>query len=202
MTIEKGRQWGTPGRLPDDGVVVGSDAEARAVVESARRADRPVPVIGLLGGDLCRTLGGTGDARRLRSPQAMTFPIDIVSVVVDGRPYWFVAHLVARNRLWTRTWVAMNAQWLGTLNLAPRSHPDDAVVDTFDARLAPGDLWKVRARAHHGAHLPHPGITERRVSAIDVDLGRSREVRLDGTVVGVGRHLRLRVEPDAGTVVV
>ena len=50
--IAKGQAWGEPGPLPADGVVVRSDADARAVVEEARRANRPVPVIGLLGGDL------------------------------------------------------------------------------------------------------------------------------------------------------
>ena len=61
MPVEKGRPWGWPAALPADGVMVGSDAEARAIVEDARRAGRPTPVLGLLGGDLCRTLGGAGD---------------------------------------------------------------------------------------------------------------------------------------------
>jgi len=56
MTIEKGEAWGSPGTLPSDGLVVRSDAEARAIVEQARRAAEPVPTLGLLGGDLCRTV--------------------------------------------------------------------------------------------------------------------------------------------------
>ncbi len=67
MTIEKGQDWGEVGPLPDDGVVVRSDAEARAVVTAARRANEEVPPLGLLGGDLCRTVGGRGDEARLRS---------------------------------------------------------------------------------------------------------------------------------------
>ena len=42
-------------------MVVGSDAEARHVVEEARRAIRPVPPLALAGGDLRRTMGGRGD---------------------------------------------------------------------------------------------------------------------------------------------
>ena len=57
--------------MPVDGVVVRSDGEARAVVEAARRAGEPVPALGLLGGDLCRTLGGKGDEARLRSADAI-----------------------------------------------------------------------------------------------------------------------------------
>src|SRR5690606_21746422 len=67
VTIRKGEPWGEPGALPEDGIVVRSDAEARAVVTAARRAGEPVPPLGLLGGDLCRALGGTGDEARLRS---------------------------------------------------------------------------------------------------------------------------------------
>ena len=70
MTIEKGQPWGTTGPLADDGIVVASDAEARAVVTAARRDDRPIPELGLVGGDLCRTVGGRGDRDRLRSPEA------------------------------------------------------------------------------------------------------------------------------------
>ena len=43
MTIEKGQDWGEAGPLPDDGVLVRSDAEARAVVTAARRANEAGP---------------------------------------------------------------------------------------------------------------------------------------------------------------
>lgn len=202
MTIQKGEPWGTPGPLATDGVLARSDAEARAVVEAARRARRPVPVVGLLGGDLCRTMGGTGDAARLRGSDAVTFPVDVGSVLVDGRLHWFVAHLVARSRSWTRTWMAMNAQWLGSLNVAPRAHPDDGLLDIFDARLRPGDLWKVRARARLGSHLPHPRIAGQRVSAVQVTFERPRRIWLDGVPIGPARTLSVRVEADAAQVVV
>lgn len=208
MPIEKGQPWGAPGPFPPDGVVVASDAEARAVIEEARRARRPVPALGLLGGDLCRTLGG-GDAGgdrggegRLRSVGGVCFPIDLGEAILDGRIHFFVAHLVARSRLWTRAFVAMNAQWIGTLNLGPRAHPNDGLLDTYDARLSLGQLPAVRSRAHHGSHLPHPGIHERRAAAVSADFDRPRSVYLDGAPVGTARHLSVRVEPDALHVVV
>ena len=202
MTIEKGKAWGAPGALPADGVVVRSDAEARAVLEEARRAGRPYPALGLLGGDLCRTLGGPGDEGRLRSERAVTFPVDVGEALVDGVLHLFVAHLVAHDRLWRDVFVAMNAQWLGRWNLGPRAHPDDARLDTYRATLTLGDLPKVRARLHHGAHLPHPRIKERRAGAVQVDLERALPVEVDGVAVGRGRRLSVRVEPDALTVVV
>ena len=202
MTIRKGEAWGRPGPLPDDGVVVASDHEAAEVIGRARREGRPYPALGLVGGDLCRTLGGAGGAGRLRTPEAVTFPVDLGEVLVDGRLHFFVAHLVARNRWWTRAFVAMNAQWVGGLNLGPRAHPDDGLLDVYDARLGVTDVVKVRARARTGAHLPHPGIKARRVPAAQVGFDRPLTVWLDGERLGPARRLSVRVEPDALTVVV
>ena len=203
MTISKGSPYGEPGvALPDDGVVVRSDAEARHVIEDCRLHGRPYPAIGLLGGDLCRTLAGPGDESRLRSDSATTFPVDLGQVLVDGRLHLFVAHAVLRNRWWTRAVVAMNAQWHGSWNLGPRGHPNDGLLDVYDAHLRAGDLWKVRARLPAGAHLPHPRIRERRARAVQIDLEKPLPLHLDGEQVDEGRSLSFRVEPDALRVVV
>ena len=210
MPIAKGGPYGAPGPLPDDAVVVRSDAEARQAIQGARRERRPLPVLGLLGGDLCRTLGGgRGDAgsergreHRLRAQGGVCFAVDLGEALLDGRMHLFVAHLVARSRLWTRAFVAMNAQWLGEWNLGPRAHPNDGLVDTYDCRLKPGQLLPVRSRLRHGAHLPHPGLTERRAPAVSVELERPLVVRLDGVGVGHAATIAVRVERDALQVVV
>ena len=188
--------------LPDDGVVVRSDAEARAVLEEARHEGRPFPALGLLGGDLCRTLGGPGEESRLRSREAVRFSVDLGEVLLDGRLHLFVAHVVARTRWWSHAVVAMNAQFLGPWVLGPRAHPNDGLLDVYQADLSVPDRMKVRARVRHGAHLPHPRIKERRTGAMQIDLGRPRTVYLDGERWGEARNLALRVEPDALTVVV
>jgi hypothetical protein len=202
VTIRKGEPWGAPGPLPEDGVVVRSDAEARTVLEDARREGRPYPTLGLLGGDLARTLAAPGDEGRLRSAAAMTFPIDLGQVLIDGRLHLFVAHCVARNRWWTRACVAMNAQWLGDWNLGPKGHPNDGLLDTSDASLRFGDLLQVRSRLATGTHLPHPRIEARRVAAVAFELRSPLPVWLDGERVGEGRTLSVRLEPDALRVVV
>jgi len=204
MTIAKGRPWGTPGRLPDDGVAVRSDAEARAVVEAARRAGEPVPTLGLLGGDLCKTLGGLRDEARLRSAEAMTFPVDLGRVTADDRaPGWFVAHAIARGPFWTGRAVAvMNAQWLGDWDLGPRAHPDDALLDVTDGSLPLGDLAKARRRVRLGTHLPHPGLRTSRAAHVELAFDRPRVLWLDGQRVGRVHRLVVDVEPDALHVVV
>jgi hypothetical protein len=195
VTIEKGAAWGEPGTLPADGVVVVTDAAARAIVEAARRRREDVPPLGLTGGDLCRTLGGTGGL-------ATSFTVDLASVLIDGRLHWFVAHLVARTTGWAEAFVALNAQWLGRWNLGPRGHPNDGRLDVYEAKLGLADRLKVRGRLPSGTHLPHPGIRERRVAAIQVEFARPRWVELDGERVAKARTLSVRVEPDALRIVV
>jgi hypothetical protein len=203
VTVRKGEQWGSPGALPPEGVVVRTDAEARAAITLARRRDEPLPVLGLAGGDLARTCGATGDEARLRSPEAQQLPVDLGEVLVDGSLHFFVAHLVARRSWWRgRVTVAMNAQYLGRWDVAPRSHPNDGRLDLLDGDLSLGDRFKARARLASGTHVPHPGITERRVKAVQLDLDRGTTVWLDGERLGPARSLSIRTVPDAVTVVV
>ena len=204
MTIAKGRPWGEAQPLPEDGVIVGTDAEAAGVVAAAREAGARVPTIGLLGGDLCRTLGGRGEVARLRSARAVTFPIDLGVVVADGRSHLFVAHAIARNRVWTRAVVVMNAQWIGPWNAGPRAHPNDGLLDAYEARVALGDVRQIRRRALTGSHLPHPGIRERRSPSCRFSLAPPLGLWLDGVAVAGGpvSDLRIEVEPDALRVVV
>jgi hypothetical protein len=204
VTIERGVDWGHPGPLPSDGIVCATDAAARRVVVEARRHQRAVPVLGLTGGDLWRTMGAPpGGEARLRSDDAVTFPVDLGSVLVDGRLHWFVAHLVAR-RSWLhgRTFVAMNAQWLGEWDLAPRGHPDDGKLDITDGDLPFGQRLAARGRLRTGTHLPHPALEHRQVDAVQAELQPPLDVYLDGEKVARASNLSIRVEPDALTVVV
>jgi len=198
MTIERGEPWGEPRPLPRHGVVVRSDGEARDIVTAARRAGEPIPPLGLLGGDLCRTLGGRGDEARLRSPEAVTFPVDLGSVLIDGRLHWFVAHLVAkRSWWWGRAVVAMNAQFIDRWDVAPKSHPNDGRLDVLDGDLPLGQRLQARRRLLLGTHVPHPKIEERRVQAVQIELARPTPVALDGQPLGPARSLSIRIEPDA-----
>ncbi len=203
MTVEKGVDWGGTGPVPDDLVVVRTDAEARAAVVDARAADRPLPTLGLLGGDLARTLGGRGgDPDRLRESGTLA-TVDLGLAVLDGARHPFVAHLVVRGSWWRgRVVAAMNAQFLGTWDVAPRAHPGDGRLDVLDGDLGLGDRWKARSRLPAGTHVPHPGIAQRRTAAWSTTLARATAIRLDGEVVATARHVEVAVEPDVLRVVV
>ena len=199
MPISKGEPWGGPGGLPEGAVVVASDAEASAALETARREGRPFPPLGLTGGDLCRTLGGKGAL-------ATSVRCDLGEALVDGLVRYFVAHLVVRgSTLWRGSATAvLNAQYVDGWDVAPRSHPGDGKLDVveIDAAMSLGERWKAWRRLPSGTHVPHPAITVRQVTAMQVDVARRRVV-LDGAepLTGV-RTLSIRIEPDALTVVV
>lgn len=202
MGIRRGRNWGSPGELPDGGLIVTSDAEARQVVEEARRRGEPLPTLGLAGGDLCRTLGGTGDLARLRTGGSL-LACDLGSVLLDGRIHWFIAHLIARHTwLGGRTLAVMNAAFLGDWNLGPRAHPGDGLLDISDADLALRQRLAAWRRLPSGTHLPHPDIATSRLGSFSTSFERPVPVLLDGVAVGRARTLTIRVEADALRVVV
>jgi YegS C-terminal NAD kinase beta sandwich-like domain len=200
MTVRRGEPWGEAGALASDGVVVHGDAEARRVVEAARRAGERPPELGLAAGDMCRTLGGRGDVDRLRSPDATRVPVDLGAVLLDGRLRWFVAHLVARRSWWRGPILAaMNGEFLDGWDVAPRAHPNDGVLDVVQvaASMSVADRVKARRRLPAGAHVPHPAIAQSRRRALQVDFETATSVWLDGERVGRASTLSIRVEPDA-----
>jgi hypothetical protein len=203
MTVERGRAWGRTAPLPADGVIVSTDRDAAAVVADARARGAALPTIGLLGGDLCRTLGGAGDEARLRGPAAITLPIDIAEVDVDGRAHVFLAHVVARRSWWKgRVWAAMNAEWLGLWDVAPRAHPGDGLLDTFDVSMTIRDRIKARRRLATGTHVPHPAIAQQRAGRVDVGFDSPLGIWIDGLRVGDATSLAVRATGEVVDVVV
>lgn len=203
MTIRKGEDWGELRPLPDHGVIVTTDAEACAIVTKARHLEQPIPSIGLLGGDLYRTLGGTGDKTRLYSEQAVSFTCDLGVATFNGQKHYFVAHLVARRQWWRgEAVVAMNAAWLNSWNTGPKAHPGDALLDVYEAKVPLRQRAMVKARLPLGAHLPHPDIIGRRANTFDITLTRKLPIYLDGIRHPSTDHLNISLEPDALTIFV
>ena len=217
VTVRRGEAWKgeRPGGEPPDaawsarrrgarrrrGRVVAADAEARRVVEEARRpaaagagGRRPVP-----------HAGRAGRPRPLRARRCVA-PVDLGSVLVDGRQFWFVAHLVARRSWWRgRMVAAMNAQFLGAWDVAPQAHPGDGLLDVVDvaAGLSLVDRLRRGAACRSGGHVPHPADRgDPAPRPCSWSSAAPTPVWLDGEPVGEARNLSLRLEPDALTSIV
>lgn len=203
MTIRPGDAWGRSVARPDALIVAAGDADIVAAVLAAQRDGPPVAVG---GGDLARTLGNPPLADRAELNE---LPIDLVVVTVDGGPaHTACAHVTAHSPWWRGGWwrgpvvIAMNAEFLGGLDVAPRGHPNDGRIEVFEvassmsvrARLA------ARRRARHAGHVPHPDITTRSLRRADWQFAAPMAVRVDGRRVGAARRMEIRVEPDAAVV--
>ena len=197
MTIRKGEEWGSVGPPPAGMLEARSDAELRAIVETCRADGRDIPPVALFGGDLLRSVGGAGTLR----DSMVTAPIDVVRVESPGAAVtWFVAHLVARRSWWSGEIVAaMNAQFHGHRDVAPRSHPNDGRVDVLrvSSSMSLRHRLQARARLVQGTHVPHPAIELRQVRSIELDLRRPLRIWLDGTPWTTASQFALTVEPDA-----
>ncbi len=202
MTIGPGTEWSVPGVLPPGAPVFDSDKALSAYVDQARRRGAELSVVGLTGGTLWDTVGGPSIVGRLHTPQARHYPVDVVRATIDERDRWFVCSLIARAG-WRDVVAVMNTPWVRRLRLGHRSHPGDALLDiTEGTGLTLDDFRRIVPRARSGAHLPHPKLRERRIGEASWEFTSPRHITVDGTSLGTARHLRVRVEPDALTVVV
>lgn len=196
MTIAKGQPWGEPGELPVDAPVAGSDEELAHLAGQGHR------IVGLRAGDLARTVG----VEPGRPSTRMRLPVDLGVVTVDGVEHGFAAHVVVRNSWWRGRVVAvMNAQYVGAFDVAPRSHPNDGLLDVVDVdpTMTMADRWKARRRLPSGTHVPHPSISTRRLKQWSVEFERPCRVWIDGVRQDSRiRRIEVRCVPDALTIVV
>ena len=199
MTIRRNQPWGALVDSPPDLHIVPTDRAARQWVAAQRSSARPVGAVGLGGGDLARTMGG-GHGGRFPGPVMMA-PVDILRIEADdGRVTWAVAHLVARRSWWRgEVYFAMNAQFLGDFDVAPKSHPNDGKVDTLlvEPAMSIRDRLKARRRARSGTHVPHPRLTTQHAATHAVQFTRPLVVWVDGVRWGTATSLAVTVEPDA-----
>jgi hypothetical protein len=203
MTIERGRDWGWPGRLPSDAPVVSTDAELGRVIAAHRSAATPLGPIGVVGGDLCRTVGGTGNRDRLYGSEAMTLPIDVIEVRIGNDVRWAVSSVVARHCLYLgHVTAVMNGEWLGRFDVGVRAHPNDGLADVVEANLSVGEWWKARRRLPLGAHVPHPAIAERRLRTAEIALPSRMPIYIDGIKTAVSKSFGITMIPDAALIVV
>lgn len=209
MTIGKGTSWGAAHVLPHGAPILSSDSAIfhwlNAKPAVGEHGPGPIPsaplVIGLSGGSLWAMLGGGSCVGRVTSADAIGFPCDVIDVQTDAGRFRFAASLSAHTRTWSRVVLAMNVQDLGRFRFGHRAHPGDGLVDIYEAELPAQQRFLVAKRARLGAHLPHPGIRERRVEGATLTLARPLRFWLDGVACGRSSSFALKVLPDALTVI-
>jgi len=202
MSFKKGQSWGFAAPLPSDGVIVHSNQELLEKVITCKRDGIPLPVFGLLGGDLWRTLGGRREENRLYKESAITVDVDLGCVLLDGKIYWFCAHMLIGNKFFGDKVFVSNAAHYGKSNPTPKAHPGDGKFDILKVDLSAMQTLKALKRISTGTHLPHPGIKYERVESKQLSFKQKMKVEIDGQKVGKFTNMSLRIENEALRVVV
>ncbi len=188
-----GRAGGVPDR--SSGCLHRSRA-ARLGRSGIARGDQPIRDLGVAGGDLARTL-----RRRRPPPSRRSAKVTVDVDAVDARrrrTNWVVAHVVVRRSWWRGEIVmAMNAQFFGQYDVAPRGHPNDGKRRRRRAstrRCGCANGCRLVDELRTGTHLPHPA--SRRRSRFATSTWRSitpMVVWLDGVRCGSARRIRVDV---------
>jgi len=202
MSFKKGQSWGFGAPLPSDGVIVHSNQELLEKVITCKRDGIPLPVFGLLGGDLWRTLGGRREENRLYKESAITVDVDLGCVLLDGKIYWFCAHMLIGNKFFGDKVFVSNAAHYGKSNPTPKAHPGDGKFDILKVDLSVMQTIKALKRISTGTHLPHHGIKYERVESKQLSFKQKMKVEIDGQKVGKFTNMSLRIENEALRVVV
>lgn len=199
MSVSRFVDWGERG-VPNAGIErVHSDHAAGALLNRGEKEFL------LLGGDMARTLGsethGAGKVHR-------RLPIDLLDVtMVDRRGgehrVRALSHVVVR-----RSWCAggflrgpvsiiCNAQYVRGVNAAPRGHPNDARFEVLecDDRLSLRQRLQAFRRSRFGDHLPHPSISFRQATALEIGADK-RLTLVDGVRQRGRRVTSIRIVPD------
>lgn len=199
MPIRRGEGWGEPVAAPPGLRLVPADAAASEAVGIALAAGEPLPAIGLEGGSLARTMGGGTPGRFASGREVVRAPVDLWRVDSEGWSGWSIAHVVLRRRWWRGMVVlAMNAQYLGPYDVAPRSHPHDGRLDLLevDAGMGLRARLQARSRARTGRHVPHPMLRVRQAASWTVTLERPLDLWVDGVHRGRTRSVAVSLHPD------
>ena len=197
--IRRGEPWGHAAIMPDTVVEANSDA-ALAMCDRSE-------LIFISHGDIARSIGNptlpakgsrcteiSVDAMKctLQRRGSEDLPIIAASSIVVGR-FWKGRHIVVSN-----------AGWLNDANLAPRAHPNDGVVEmlTMSSEMNLRQRFFARRRMFTGTHLPHPDITMRRESSIQILREGNETLKIDGIDFSEWTHLAIDVMPDYWRVLV
>ena len=202
MNIEKGRSWGSLSPLPPEGVIIKTNKELLEKVNNCKRQGIDLPTFGLLGGDLWRTLGGRRAEERLYGGEATTLDIDLGCALLDGKIFWFCAHMFIGSKLKGEKIFISNVAHYGKMNPAPKAHPGDGKFDMLEVKLSPFQTFKAVKRVSAGTHIPHPGIKYKQVSSEQFSFEKKLSIEIDGKNIGKFSTVSIRIENEALRVVI
>lgn len=200
MTIEKGKEWGTPISVPEHVQSVRSDAELAEQPQNATCA--------VTAGDMWTTLGEpqqrhVGDAATLVLIDAMEITVvsSSGSHVLTSASNIQIGKLLGfpRTRPHQRFVCITNCGMVKRANMAPRAHPNDGVFDivTFTELMSLKQRFMSARRLRFGTHVPHPNISVQRNSMFHTDRSHDREtLRIDGVLIRDWNSISVRILPD------
>ncbi|MFZ9084203.1 MAG: hypothetical protein ACO22B_07720 [Ilumatobacteraceae bacterium] len=200
MTIRKGVDWGEPGRPPAGLRWFDDDRSASDALNEGATA------LGLSQGDMARTLGAG------RASSSVEFSLDVMRLSDNhSRSTFALSHVVVRRRRlgwwFGGVTVVMNAQYLGTWDVAPRGHPNDGRAEQFvvDPTMPLRQRLAARRRLPLGSHLPHPKIASSSARHLSVQVPPKARIDVDGRCWFVNEAnesyaVVVEVVPDAITV--
>ena len=198
MTIEKGAAWGTVGVTPHECVVAKDEAAAASAVQHGATH------VWLESGDILRALGLTVATGALKVGEpCRLLPCDVLMVQLDdAAPVLALSSVVVGSWRKPQLWVTTGG-FLGALNVAPRAHVNDGVVDAleFAGSIPLRQLLLMRRRMRLGDHLPHPRLTMHRAAQVKWPTSpigaKSSAVIIDGKQRGRAAQVTIKVRPDA-----
>jgi hypothetical protein len=183
-------------------VIIKTNKELLEKVNDCKRQGIDLPTFGLLGGDLWRTLGGRRAEERLYGGEATTLDIDLGCALLDGKIFWFCAHMFIGSKLKGEKIFISNVAHYGKMNPAPKAHPGDGKFDMLEVKLSPFQTFKAVKRVSAGTHIPHPGIKYRQVSSEQFSFGKKLSIEIDGKNIGKYSTVSIRIENEALRVVI
>ena len=198
MTIEKGAAWGTVGVTPHECVVAKDESAAALAVQHGATH------VWLESGNILRALGLTVATGALKVGEpCRLLPCDVVMVQLDNAaPVLAVSSVVIGSWRKPQLWVTTGG-FLGALNVAPRAHVNDGVVDAleFAGSIPLRQLLLMRRRMRLGDHLPHPRLTMHRAPQVKWPTSphgaKSSAVIIDGKQRGRAAQVTINARPDA-----
>jgi hypothetical protein len=198
MTISKGESWGVTVPRPDDLRIAADDAELARML-----SDNTAQPTAVSSGDMYATIGARPIGSR---DEVLKLPIDVIRVTIgSGSPREAVAHVVVHLPRGRGGWLRgdvlaiVNAEFIGSFDVAPRGHPNDGRVESLhcSSDLSLRRRFAVRSRLKLGTHLPHPQLHSRSIRAGEWTFERSMTVIVDGVDCGRTQQLAVEVVADA-----